>query len=100
MYTIRTVLPYKDNTDERPTIVNQEENNFILFSGKVGNCVEASEQIIEKLNIWKIPQLKIAYSLNLRAYIGLRKAQMLREIQLIPSQKTILYTMIIRSMEM
>jgi len=46
MYTIRTVLPNKDNTDERPTIVKQYENNFVLFSGKVGNCVEASDIII------------------------------------------------------
>ena len=46
MYTIRTVLPNKDNTDERPTIVKQYDNNFVLFSGKVGNCVEASDIII------------------------------------------------------
>ena len=46
MFTIRTVLPNKDNTDERPTIVNMNENNFILFSGKIGNCVEASDIII------------------------------------------------------
>jgi hypothetical protein len=46
MYTIRTVLPNKDNTDERPTIVKQYDNNFILFSGKIGNCVEASDTII------------------------------------------------------
>ena len=47
MYTIRTVLPNKDNTDERPTIVKQyNNNNFILFSGKIGNCVEASDTII------------------------------------------------------
>ena len=49
MYTIRTVLPNKDKTDERPTIVNKIDNNFILFSGKVGNCVEASEIIISNI---------------------------------------------------
>lgn len=47
MYTIRTVLPYKDDTDERPTIVKKQENNFILFSGKIGNCVEAANRIEE-----------------------------------------------------
>lgn len=54
MYTIRTVLPYKDDTDERPTIVQKKDNNFILFSGKIGNCVEAAnriEEMIDKNNI-------------------------------------------------
>ncbi len=50
MYTIRTVLPHKDKTDERPTIVTQQENDFILFSGKVGNCVEAADKIIKLIN--------------------------------------------------
>jgi len=50
MYTIRTVLPHKDKTDERPTIVTQRENDFILFSGKVGNCVEAANKIIRLIN--------------------------------------------------
>ena len=54
MYTIRTVLPYKDDTDERPTIVKKQDNNFILFSGKIGNCVEAAnriEEMIDKNNV-------------------------------------------------
>lgn len=50
MYTVRTVLPYKDNTDERPTIVKKQDNNFILFSGKIGNCVEAANKIEEIIN--------------------------------------------------
>jgi len=50
MYTIRTVLPYKDDTDERPTIVKNQDNNFILFSGKIGNCVEAANRIEEIIN--------------------------------------------------
>ncbi len=50
MYTIRTVLPYKDDTDERPTIVKKQNNNFILFSGKIGNCVEAANRIEEMIN--------------------------------------------------
>jgi hypothetical protein len=46
MYTIRTVLPYKDDTDERPTIVTKRGNDFILFSSKIGNCVDSSEEIL------------------------------------------------------
>ncbi len=49
MYTIRTVLPNKDDTDERPTIVRFNKNSAILFSGKVVNCVEAAEKIALKL---------------------------------------------------
>lgn len=51
MYTIRTVLPNKDLTDERPTIVTKDNNNFILFSGKIGNCVEAANKIEEIIKI-------------------------------------------------
>ena len=47
MYTVRTVLPYKDETDERPTIVAKRGNDFILFSSKIGNCVESSEDILD-----------------------------------------------------
>lgn len=49
MYTIRTVLPNKDETDERPTIVRFEEDKAILFSGKVVNCVEAADKIALQL---------------------------------------------------
>ena len=50
MYTIRTVLPNMDNTDERPTIVDKQGNNITLFSGKIGNCVEAANKIEEIIN--------------------------------------------------
>ena len=50
MYTVRTVLPNKDDTDERPTIVTKQNDNFILFSGKVGNCVEAAKKIINLID--------------------------------------------------
>jgi hypothetical protein len=44
MYTIRTVLPDRDDTDERPTIVELADKNIIkIFSGKIGNCVEAAK---------------------------------------------------------
>jgi len=43
MYTVRAVLPDRDNTDERPTIVGSAGKNVIkIFSGKIGNCVEAA----------------------------------------------------------
>lgn len=46
MFTIRTVLPYKDDTDERPTIVEHIGNGIItIFSGKLGTCVAAANQV-------------------------------------------------------
>lgn len=48
MYTIRTVLPYRDATDERPTLVSQIDEKIIqIFSGKLGNCVEAARAVTE-----------------------------------------------------
>lgn len=49
MFTIRTVLPNMDNTDGRPTLVRFEDDKIFLFSGKVGNCVEAAEEIVTKI---------------------------------------------------
>ena len=46
MYTIRTVLPHKDETDERPTIVTKQNDDYILFSSKIGNCVSAASSVI------------------------------------------------------
>lgn len=46
MYTIRTVLPYVDATDERPTLVTKIHPKIInVFSGKIGNCVEAAKEV-------------------------------------------------------
>jgi hypothetical protein len=42
MFTVRAVLPDRDDTDERPTLVESVSDRIIkIFSGKVGNCVEA-----------------------------------------------------------
>jgi hypothetical protein len=49
MYTIRTVLPYKDKTDERPTIVTKQNDDYILFSSKIGNCVNAASKVIDMI---------------------------------------------------
>lgn len=46
MYTFRTVLPHKDATDERPTVVRKiSENAVSVFSGKFSNCVEAADRV-------------------------------------------------------
>ena len=46
MFTFRTVLPYKDDTDERPTIVSRVSDRIIsVFSGKIPNCVATAEEV-------------------------------------------------------
>lgn len=51
MYTVRTVLPNVDRTDERPTIVKKVSDKIInVFSGKIGNCVETAEEIVKIVN--------------------------------------------------
>mgnify|MGYP001560344121 CR=1 FL=1 len=46
MFTIRTVLPYIEKTDARPTIVEKIDNRIItVFSGKIPTCVDAAESI-------------------------------------------------------
>lgn len=43
MFTVRVVLPQKDKTDERPTIVERIDGQVIkIFSGKLGTAVEAA----------------------------------------------------------
>jgi len=43
MFTTRVVLPRKDKTDERPTIVERIDDKVIkIFSGKLGTAVEAA----------------------------------------------------------
>jgi glycine/D-amino acid oxidase-like deaminating enzyme len=48
MYTVRTVLPGLDETDARPTLVARHGERVIaLFSGKIGTCVRAAEEVAE-----------------------------------------------------
>ncbi len=50
MFTFRTVLPNRDNDDARPTLVEKVTDNlFNVFSGKIGNCVNASKKIVKEL---------------------------------------------------
>lgn len=47
MYTVRTVLPRVDHSDERPTLVYRVNDKIInVFSGKIGNCVEAADEVL------------------------------------------------------
>ncbi len=46
LFTIRTVLPRLEKTDARPTIVTKLSDKYIrIFSGKIGNCVEAAKEV-------------------------------------------------------
>ena len=50
MFTVRTVLPGKDRTDERPTFVEtiDGEGKYIrIFSGKIGTAVTAARQVVD-----------------------------------------------------
>ena len=48
MYTIRTVLPNRDKDDARPTLVEKtDDKTFTIFSGKIGTCINAAEEILE-----------------------------------------------------
>ena len=48
MFTIRTVLPEREYDDARPTLVEQiDDKTFTLFSGKVGTCVDASNELLK-----------------------------------------------------
>ena len=50
MFTIRTVLPKVDATDERPTIIESLDHRvFTVYSGKIGNSVEAARDIVAKI---------------------------------------------------
>ncbi len=47
MFTIRTVLPYHDHDDARPTIVEQFGDNIVtIFSGKIPTCVDAANRVL------------------------------------------------------
>lgn len=47
MFTVRTVLPGMDATDERPTLVEAlGDRHILLFSGKVSTCVDAADEVL------------------------------------------------------
>lgn len=48
MFTVRAVLPDRDETDERPTLVKRVgEKMLSIFSGKIGTCVEAADLVVK-----------------------------------------------------
>lgn len=52
MFTVRAVLPGKDATDERPTLVEvlgKDQRYIRIFSGKIGTAVEAAKQAVGEL---------------------------------------------------
>lgn len=50
MFTVRAVLPNKDTTDERPTLVQELDSQVIrIFSGKIGTAVVAAQQAVGML---------------------------------------------------
>ena len=50
MYTIRTVLSNREKDDSRPTLVEKVSDNvYTLFSGKIDTCVDASNQLIQRI---------------------------------------------------
>jgi hypothetical protein len=50
MFTVRTVLPNTDLTDERPTLVTSLDDRVMtIFSGKIGTCVAAASQVVQRL---------------------------------------------------
>jgi hypothetical protein len=51
MFTIRTVPPNRDHDDARPTFVERIGKNIIsVFSGKIGTCINAAEQVLSIAN--------------------------------------------------
>ena len=50
MFTVRTVLAHREHDDARPTIVTQEAHNvYTIFSGKIGTCVQAANELVRRL---------------------------------------------------
>lgn len=50
MFTVRTVLPRRDATDERPTLVTMVTPRIMtLFSGKIGTSITAAEQVAQHI---------------------------------------------------
>ena len=55
MYSYRTVLPDRDYDDARPTLVQQNsETMYSIFSGKIGTCVEAANELLDKIGATRV----------------------------------------------
>jgi hypothetical protein len=50
MFTIRTVLPMKDEDDARPSLIKKHEDGlYSIFSGKISTCVDCATNLKELL---------------------------------------------------
>lgn len=48
MFTIRTVLPNKHDTDERPTYITKHNDKlYSIFSGKIATCVDIANELVK-----------------------------------------------------
>ncbi len=51
MYTIRTVLPFREHDDARPTIVRKIDDGTVsVFSGKIPTCITAAKDVVRIAN--------------------------------------------------
>ena len=51
MFTYRAVLPNRGSDDARPTLVDRAYKNiYTIFSGKVGTCVDAAEELLHQID--------------------------------------------------
>ncbi|MFB0560358.1 MAG: FAD-dependent oxidoreductase [Candidatus Lokiarchaeia archaeon] len=50
MFTVRTVFPYHEHDDARPTVVRRISDKLItVFSGKIPTCVIAANEVIKEI---------------------------------------------------
>ncbi|MFC1543936.1 FAD-dependent oxidoreductase [Gemmatimonadota bacterium] len=48
MFTIRTVLPFREHDDARPTLVEKISDDLVtVFSGKIPTCIDAARQVLK-----------------------------------------------------
>jgi hypothetical protein len=48
MYTVRTVLPYREHDDSRPTLITKiNDRRISVFSGKIPVCVDTAKEILK-----------------------------------------------------
>lgn len=47
MFTVRTVFPYREHDDARPTVIEEINSRLVVvISGKIPTCVDAAEQVL------------------------------------------------------
>jgi hypothetical protein len=57
MFTVRAVLPGLDRTDARPTrITRLDERVITVFSGKIGTCVRAANEVAGLIDEGRVPE--------------------------------------------